>query len=235
MSEPRTVRWAVGLATAGLFTLATAVAALRDADVAASVEREGPALHQLGRVVSWLGLSGYMLVAAAATAALAFVLMRRARHDEARARLRLRAERAAFVFSAVAASGLACQTIKHLVGRARPRFFPEWGAFHFGGPNFHAGQDSFPSGHATSAFALAVALGLVRPAWRAPLLGLALLVCAARVLAGAHFPSDTVAGAFLGTAMALALARAFAARDLAFPAAPVPRSRPAAPEETAAP
>jgi decaprenylphosphoryl-5-phosphoribose phosphatase len=57
---------------------------------------------------------------------------------------------------------------------------------------------SFPSAHATSSFAGAVALGRVAPRARLPLLGLAALICAGRPYLGMHYPSDVAAGAALG-------------------------------------
>ena len=52
----------------------------------------------------------------------------------------------------VAASGIAVQILKHLIGRARPQ--ENLGAFHFIGPNLsQGGFESFPSGHAMSSFA----------------------------------------------------------------------------------
>ncbi len=57
---------------------------------------------------------------------------------------------------------------------------------------------SFPSGHATLAFALAAAVGLRWPRWRAVSFGLAAAVALSRVALGLHWPSDLLAGALLG-------------------------------------
>ncbi len=62
---------------------------------------------------------------------------------------------------------------------------------------------SFPSAHAATSFAGALAyrrLGL--PA--APLYGLAGAIAVSRVYLGVHYPSDVLAGALLGTALAAA-------------------------------
>ncbi|WP_328659016.1 phosphatase PAP2 family protein [Streptomyces sp. NBC_00334] len=58
-----------------------------------------------------------------------------------------------------------------------------------------AGRHSFPSSHATSAAAAAVVFGAlgVRAVWP-----LAAAVCASRLVAGVHYPSDVAAGAALG-------------------------------------
>lgn len=57
---------------------------------------------------------------------------------------------------------------------------------------------SFPSGHTTLAFALAAAVGLRWPRWRAVSLGLAAAVGLSRVALGLHWPTDVLAGAVLG-------------------------------------
>jgi undecaprenyl-diphosphatase len=64
---------------------------------------------------------------------------------------------------------------------------------------------SFPSDHATAAFALAVAVFLYhrRAGWL--MLGMAALLSVARVACGTHYPSDVIGGALLGTLAALGI------------------------------
>jgi len=64
---------------------------------------------------------------------------------------------------------------------------------------------SFPSGHATTAFAAAAALGLLCPRLRVPALALAAAVALSRVYLGVHYAFDVVAGAVLGGAVAFVL------------------------------
>lgn len=70
---------------------------------------------------------------------------------------------------------------------------------------------SFPSGHTASAFAFATAVGQRIPALWLPLRGLALLVGYSRVHTGVHYPGDVVAGAVVGSACGLVVARRAAA------------------------
>ena len=64
-------------------------------------------------------------------------------------------------------------------------------------------SSSMPSGHATGAFAAAVAVGLVHPRLRRPLVALAALIALSRVWLGVHYPTDVLAGAALGTGVAV--------------------------------
>ena len=62
-------------------------------------------------------------------------------------------------------------------------------------------QFSFPSGHAMSAFAIAVPLCIFYPQLQAALLALAISIAISRVILGMHFVSDVVVGSLLGTAL----------------------------------
>lgn len=62
---------------------------------------------------------------------------------------------------------------------------------------------SFPSGHTTAAFSIAVVFALHAWLLAVPLLPLALLVGVSRMYLGLHFPSDCVAGALIGSVSSL--------------------------------
>ena len=66
---------------------------------------------------------------------------------------------------------------------------------------------SFPSGHATTAFALAglLTLGIASRAWIAAIIALATVVALSRAVVGVHWPLDILAGAFGGWFCAVAL------------------------------
>ena len=72
------------------------------------------------------------------------------------------------------------------------------------------GDASLPSGHAATAAAAAGVVALLHPRLRLPLAGLVVAIARSRVYLGVHYPSDVLAGAGLGLAIAwlvVALAR----------------------------
>ncbi len=104
----------------------------------------------------------------------------------------------------VAGAGLLDQILKNLACRARPSA-PDAGVFFAHFPCFPAPYvyASFPSGHATTAFVTAGVLTFWFPRQAGVFVGLALLVGVSRVILMAHFPSDVLAGALLGSGVAL--------------------------------
>ena len=62
-------------------------------------------------------------------------------------------------------------------------------------------QFSFPSGHAMSAFAIAVPLCIFYPQLQAALFALAISIAISRVILGMHFVSDVVVGSLLGAGL----------------------------------
>ena len=64
---------------------------------------------------------------------------------------------------------------------------------------------SFPSGHATVAFACATMLALAVPRLRWPLFTLAALIAFSRVYVGVHYPLDVLVGAILGVGIGFAV------------------------------
>ena len=64
---------------------------------------------------------------------------------------------------------------------------------------------SFPSGHATVAFACATAIALAVPRLRWPVYLLAALIAFSRVYVGVHYPLDVLAGALLGVGLGFAV------------------------------
>jgi undecaprenyl-diphosphatase len=97
---------------------------------------------------------------------------------------------AALVFGSFVAN----QAVKFLVRRPRPNL-PDLP------PLVHTRSNrSYPSAHATTSAAAAVALSRVLP--RGPLFAVASGLALSRLYLGVHYPSDTLAGAALGVAVA---------------------------------
>lgn len=96
----------------------------------------------------------------------------------------------------VVLSGVVVQPLKFLIGRPRPKIMDAVG-FSLG-PSITSGFDSFPSGHAASAFALASVMTFYYPWMRYPFYFYAVLVSFSRIYINAHFTSDVFAGILLG-------------------------------------
>lgn len=115
-------------------------------------------------------------------------------------------------------AGLVADTLKLLVARERPRYLqPDSGVFDTvagwlpllnpidGHRLFHWDSRwlSFPSAHTAVAVGLAVGLARVYPRGRFLFVLFALLAAGQRIETGAHFVSDTLAGALVGVLFAI--------------------------------
>ncbi|MCD2179798.1 phosphatase PAP2 family protein [Rhizobium sp. C1] len=115
----------------------------------------------------------------------------------ARVRLRYVATASAYVFLSVALSGIITNIVKRIIGRARPPLFDAEGAFHFKAFSGHL-YESFPSGHSTTDGAMAMALAVLFPSIRIPILILGGFLALTRIMVGAHYLSDVIAGYSFG-------------------------------------
>jgi undecaprenyl-diphosphatase len=125
------------------------------------------------------------------------------------------AYRVGFLFMAIAVPGLFTAVVKRLIGRARPFVAGEdpWTSMLFAWRPDYA---SFPSGHATTAFAAAVAVGALWPRMRPLMWTYAVAIAISRVVVTAHHPSDVIAGAIVGAVGALLVRNWYASRRLGF-------------------
>jgi membrane-associated phospholipid phosphatase len=103
------------------------------------------------------------------------------------------------IIASLLASGIITPATKFAVGRARPNQSVSPTVFH----PFQSGYASFPSGHATQAFAVASVISAHSDKlWvSVSAYTLAGLVAFARVYHNAHWTSDVTAGALIGTAV----------------------------------
>lgn len=112
--------------------------------------------------------------------------------------LRLRDTGRDAIEASILAAGLITPAIKRVAGRSRP--LENEGAFAF---DPLSDNESFPSGHATNAFAIASVFAAHSTGWLVPGIAytLAAGVAVSRVNDNVHFTSDVLTGAVIGTAI----------------------------------
>jgi membrane-associated phospholipid phosphatase len=187
-------------------------------------QRQLPAwvVHAFAQVTSF-GKSGWFLWPIAALVAALAGLARSNLGRHANLTVLALAVRLEFVFFAIGIPALLVSILKRLIGRVRPSAF---GPFYYVPFSWRPDYASMPSGHSTAAFAAAFAIGAVWPRARVPMWIYAGVIAISRVAVHAHFPSDVIAGAFVGTVGALLVRDWFAARRLAFARTPQGAVRP---------
>ena len=182
---------------------------------------------RFGRAITDYGKSGWYLIPLAAF--LVWTACVDWRRYPRRARLLLfnRTAAAWYAFIAIGGSGLIATLLKQTIGRARPRHFAEYGAFHFDSWTMDAGFASFPSGHATTVGALCFCIAILFPRLRLATIVTALYFGFSRSVVGAHYPSDVVAGLLFGGWFAYFTAIRFGKAGLVFnlPDVGMPRRR----------
>jgi undecaprenyl-diphosphatase len=172
-----------------------------------------PWLVDLAYQVTDFGLSGWILVPVGVPIVLITFLASPALEFMSRAVLAMAVTRLGYLFIAVGLPGLVSTVVKRWIGRVRPS---PYGPFAYEPFAWRPEYASFPSGHATTAFAALVAIGVIFPRARRVLWIYALLIAASRVMVSAHYPSDVIAGAAVGAFGALCVRDWFATRRLGF-------------------
>jgi undecaprenyl-diphosphatase len=121
-------------------------------------------------------------------------------------------------FAAIGAAGAAAtlgilvfKALKKLSQRPRPCQFEP----HCWSKVLPPDQFSFPSGHAMTAFSVALVVSYFYPSLEGVLFFLALSIALSRIVLGMHFLSDVLAGMFLGVALGCASITVFASMGLA--------------------
>jgi membrane-associated phospholipid phosphatase len=117
------------------------------------------------------------------------------------------------VVALLTATSVSSQVLKALLAHPRPSEFSDVAK---------VSAAAFPSGHATAAMAIALALVMATPARLRPLaafvgVGFALVVGFAVLVDGGHFPSDVLGGYLLAAGWTLAIAAVVRFADLRWP------------------
>lgn len=122
----------------------------------------------------------------------------------------------AFIFVGVGLPGLISNLVKRAIGRGRPEYLEQYGPLSFQNFINDWTYQSFPSGHVTTGFAVCFVFSFLAPRWFPWLLGFALVIGLSRVVVGAHYPTDALGGALLGTLGAYLVRNYFASRGWVF-------------------
>lgn len=176
----------------------------------------GGAVDQIFQIITRLGTSGWVLI----STAIIGLYLSVTRWAELPRTLLLRHinwySDANFAFFTIALSGIAANLIKNTIGRARPKMLDSLGPYHFEPAAFDATFASFPSGHSTTSGAIGMVLILLFPRYWPVWLTVAFLGGISRVIVGAHYPSDVLAGLVFGAGFVLFAARWLAQRGTMF-------------------
>ena len=113
------------------------------------------------------------------------------------ARIRALSAVPAFLFSSLAVSGLLVDVLKIVFGRVRPKLLFHSDLYGFTWLSWHPDHWSFPSGHSATIVALMSALWWLWPRHLLFYVLVGATVAGSRVVVGAHYPSDVMAGALI--------------------------------------
>lgn len=167
-------------------------------DSAVGEKRISTPVHTLGRMLTDFGESGWIICVSAFLLFEGWAACHLVRSIRCRCQAVQISRIGGYLLTSIALSGLIANLLKRAIGRARPVHYDELGAFFFSPFHGRASFESFPSGHATTIGAFFVALSLLFPRYRIIFLALALWLGMTRVMVGAHYPSDVIAGLALG-------------------------------------
>jgi lipid A 4'-phosphatase len=187
----------LGLGSAAVALLVTLSVTTLDRPLALFFHRQDAGIRGLFELAGRLGRGyGWLTVFAIAFAALHWGGSLPRLRPFGR-RLRAWSPIPAFLFASIAGSGIAADVLKVIFGRARPKLLFGANLYGFTWFGWNADHWSFPSGHAATVVALLTALWCLWPSHLLFYMLVGAIVAASRVVVGAHFLGDAIAGAWL--------------------------------------
>jgi undecaprenyl-diphosphatase len=173
-------------------------------------------VHAVFKWITRWGESDWILIPSLCGIGLAWLLSLATR-DRLREWARQLLVVSSFIFLGVGVPSLIATLLKRIIGRARPMEWTAEAPLSFRPVNWDAYTfQSFPSGHSTTAFSLALTIAFLWPRSFWPMLGVAVLIAMSRIIAGQHYLTDITAGAVLGTLGAFVVRNFFVSRGWLF-------------------
>lgn len=189
------IRWKTWAAVTVVLVVLAMV--FRDSALTIAARHQPDWLRVLAENTTDIGKSWWSLTLTGLLFIGAMVALKLVTDAAARVRLHYVATASAYVFLSVALSGILGNIAKRIIGRARPPLFDAEGAFHFKAFSGHL-YESFPSGHSTTDGAMAMALAVLFPRYRVAFFLVGGFLALTRIMVGAHYLSDVIAGYSFG-------------------------------------
>ena len=213
---PLDLSWKGRAAFALGFVLVLSATYLIDAPVSLWAQSWPQPIRDVFAAVTDLGLSDWYLIPALALFLISGLLALLIPRPAPRRALLQMTGLWAFIFVGGGLPGLASNLIKRGIGRGRPELFDQIGPLSF--QNFFNDwtHQSFPSGHATTAFAVCFVFSFISPRWFPWMLAFALAIGLSRIVVGAPNTTPLIPRARGGTLGTYAVRYVFAARGWVF-------------------
>ncbi len=168
-----------------------------DRPVALYLHAKGPDLHALFELIGRLGEAwGWLVLFGLAFVALHWGGELPRLRGLARP-MRVLSAVPALLFAAIAVAGLVVDILKIGLGRLRPKLLFSRNLYGFSWLAWRPDHWSFPSGHTATVVALTTVLWWLWPQHLLFYILAAAIVAGSRIVVGAHYPSDVVAGALV--------------------------------------
>jgi membrane-associated phospholipid phosphatase len=207
--------WALPSTRIGTAVVATAILVIVsiefvDRPLAVYLHAKDPDVHALFNIIAELGEGwGWLTLFG-----LAFVALHWGgelpRLRAIAPRMRASSTVPAFLFASSGAAGLVVDVIKVGFGRVRPKLLFSQHLYGFTWLGWHPDHWSFPSGHTATFVALMTALWCLWPRHLLFYVLAGTIVAAARIVGGAHYPSDVIAAALIAVLVTRYVALLFA-------------------------